>query len=106
MIEASAKIDELEDKIYPDGDGSEIAEELRKKEYRLKKLHEASYSSYDNLEYAEGKGLDLYMPDNFLEALDEKEEGERQYHKSNFRYDETRDSYICPEGKELRRWAE
>ena len=41
MTEASAKIDELEDKIYPDGDGSEIAEELRKKEYRLKKLHEA-----------------------------------------------------------------
>jgi len=46
------------------------------------------------------------MPDNFLEALNEKEEGEKRYHKSNFRYDETRDSYICPEGKELRRWAE
>ena len=189
MIEASAKVDELEDKIYPDGDGSEIAEELRKKEYRLKKLHEArevlereklekvnvtepdsrlmkdsrgviqpshngqiavddkeqiivaadvsqsatdhaefkpmveqvernlgalpdkgtadaGYSSYDNLEYAEGKKLDMCMPDNFLEALDEKEEGEKRYHKSNFRYDEARDSYICPEGKELKRWAE
>ena len=41
MIESSAKIDELEDLIHPDGDGSEIAEELRKKEYRLKKLEEA-----------------------------------------------------------------
>jgi transposase len=189
MIQASAKIDELEDQLYPDGDGSEIAEELRKKEYRLKKLQEAKevlereklekvnvtepdsrlmkdsrgviqpshngqiavddkervivaadvsqnatdhaefkpmveqvernlgalpdkgtadagYSSYDNLEYAEGKKLDMYMPDNFLEALDEKEEGEKRYHKSNFRYDEVRDSYICPEGKELKRWAE
>jgi len=189
MIEASAKIDELEDLIHPDGDGSEIAAELRKKEYRLKKLQEAmevlereklekvnvtepdsrlmkdsrgviqpshngqiavdgkeqvivaadvsqnatdnaelkpmveqvernlgalpdkgtadaGYSSYDNLEYAEGKGLDLYMPDNFLEALDEKEEGEQRYHKSNFRYDEATDTYICPEGKELKRWAE
>ena len=158
MIESSAKIDELEDLIHPDGDGSEIAVELRGKEYRLKKLQEAmevlerekldkvnvtepasrlmknskgvtqpshngqiavddkdqvivaadvtqdatdyaelepmveqvernlgslpgegsadaGYSSYDNLEYAEGKGLDLYMPDNFMEALDEKEEG-------------------------------
>ena len=46
------------------------------------------------------------MPDNFLEALDDKEEGEKRYHKSNFRYDEARDSYICPEGKELKRWAE
>jgi hypothetical protein len=47
----------------------------------------------------------MYMPDNFLEALDEKEEGEKRYHKSNFHYDEVRDAYICPEGKELKRWA-
>ena len=170
MIQASANIDELEDLIYADGDGSEIAAEMRKKEYRLKKLQEAKeilererlekvnvtepdsrlmkdtrgviqpshngqiavddkervivaadvsqnatdhaefkpmveqveqnlgalpdkgivdagYSSYDNLEYAEGKRLDMYMPDNFLEALDEKEEGEKRYHKSNFRWE-------------------
>jgi transposase len=188
MIESSAKIDELEDLVHPDGDGSEIAAELRGKEYRLKKLQEAmevlereklkkvnvtepdsrlmkdsrgviqpshngqiavdakdqvivaadisqnatdhaefepmveqvernlgslpeegsadaGYSSYDNLEYAEGKNLDMYMPDNFLEVLDEKEEGEKRYHKSNFQYDEARDTYICPEGKELKRWA-
>jgi transposase len=67
---------------------------------------DAGYSSYDNLEYAEVKGLDVYIPDNFLEALDEKEEGEKRYHKSNFRYDEATDAYICPEGKELKRWAE
>ncbi|MDI7259863.1 MAG: hypothetical protein QME90_08080 [Thermodesulfobacteriota bacterium] len=41
MIQASAKIDELEERIYPDSDGSEVAEELRRKEYRLKKLKEA-----------------------------------------------------------------
>ena len=35
-----AKVDELEDQIYPDGDGSEIAEGLKEKEYRLKKLKE------------------------------------------------------------------
>lgn len=67
---------------------------------------DAGYSSYDNLKYAEVKGLDLYMPDNFLEALDEKEEGEKRYHKSNFEYDEGTDAYICPEDKELKRWAE
>ena len=50
--------------------------------------------------------MDIYMPDNFLESLDEKEESEKRYHKNNFRYDETRDTYICPEGKELKRWAE
>jgi transposase len=189
MIESSAKIDKLEDLIHPDGDGSDMATELRKKEYRLKKLQEAmevlereklekvnvtepnsrlmkdssgviqpshngqiavddkdqvivaadvsqnatdhaefepmveqvernlgslpregsadaGYSSYDNLEFAERKKLDMYMPDNFLEALDEKEEGEKRYHKSNFHYDEARDTYVCPEGKELKRWTE
>jgi uncharacterized protein YaaQ len=41
VAQASAQIDELEDKIYPDGDNSEVAQELRKKEYRLRKLREA-----------------------------------------------------------------
>jgi hypothetical protein len=49
---------------------------------------------------------DRYMPDNFLESLDEKEENEKRYHKSTFRYDEVRDTCICPEGKELKRCAE
>ena len=39
----------------------------------------AGYSSYGNLEYAEGKKLGMYMPDNFPEALEE--EGEKRYHK-------------------------
>ncbi len=41
MIEASARIDESEGQDHPDGDGSEMAKELREKEYRLKKLNEA-----------------------------------------------------------------
>lgn len=189
MIQTSASTDELEEGIYPDGDGSEIAAELLKKEYRLKKLQEAmevlarerlekvnvtdpasrlmkdsrkviqpcynaqiavddqeqvivaadlsqnatdhaefkpmveqvernlgslpkegsadaGYSSYDNLEYAAVKGLDLYMPDNFLEALDQKEESQKRYHKSSFAYDLPTDAYTCPEGKQLSRWAE
>jgi transposase len=189
MIEASAKIDEREEQKYPDGDGSEIAKELREREYRLKKLQEAreilkreklkrvnitdpesrlmqdsqkriqpsyngqiavddkeqvivaadvsqnttdhhefrpmveqveqnleslpketsadaGYSSYDNLEYAWQKGLDAYIPDDFLEALDKKEDHEKRYHKSNFRYDQRGDVYICPEGKKLGRLQE
>jgi len=189
MIQAAARIDEIEDQKCPDGDGSEIAGELRRKEYRLKRLQEAKellereklnrvnitdpesrlmqdsrrviqpsyngqiavddkeqvimaaaisqnttdhhefrpmieqveqnlgvlpkessadsgYSSYENLEYAQQKGLETYMPDNFLEVLDKKEEAEKRYHKSNFRYDRIRDVYICPEGRNLRRLQE
>lgn len=189
MIEASAQIDEIEEKSYPDGDGSEITKGLRKREHRLKKLQEAreilereklekvnitdpdsrlmqdsrkmiqpsyngqiavdakeqvivaaevsqnttdhhefrrmverveqnlgtlpkeasadaGYSSYENLEYARQKGLDAYMPDDFFEALEKKEPAEKKYHKSNFRYDQARDAYICPEGRDLRRYQE
>jgi len=41
MIEASVRIDSVEDKIYPDGDGSEMRQELIQKEKRLKKIEEA-----------------------------------------------------------------
>jgi transposase len=189
MIEASARIDESEEQEHSDGDGSEMANELRKKEYRLKKLNEAKetlqreklkrvnitdpesrlmqdsrraiqpsyngqiavdekeqvivaaditqdttdhhelirmvevveqnlgalpkeasadagYSSYENLEYAQQKGLDAYIPDDFFEALEKKDPSEKRYHKCNFRYDETRDVYICPEGRNLKRYQE
>ena len=62
---------------------------------------DAGYSSYDNLEYVEEKEIDGYIPDNKLESLDEKEENEKRYDKSNFVYDEEADQYICPEGKPL-----
>jgi hypothetical protein len=38
---SGVSIDALEDQEYPDGDGSEVAEKLRRKEYRLKTLQEA-----------------------------------------------------------------
>ena len=41
MIKAAAKIDEIEDQKYPDGDGFEITGEIRRKEYRLRRLQEA-----------------------------------------------------------------
>lgn len=62
---------------------------------------DAGYSSYDNLEYIEEKETDAYIPDNKLESLDEKEEQEKRYDKSNFTYDENNDHYRCPEGKTL-----
>lgn len=188
MIKTSAKIDEEEDKQYPDGDGSEIAEALKKKGCRLMKLKEAKeilereklnkvnltdpesrfmrdgrqliqpsyngqiavddkeqvivaaaisqnttdylefrrmleqveqnlgtlpqessadsgYFCYANLEYANQRGIDAYLPDNLLEWLDRKQEAEKRYDKGNFHYDVVQDIYICPEGKVLRMQA-
>jgi len=189
MIETSTRIDENEEQTHPDGDGSEMAKELREKEYRLKRLNEAretlereklkrvnitdlesrlmqdsrriiqpsyngqiavdekeqiivatditrettdhhelikmveaveqnlgtlpqeasadaGYSSYENLEYIQQRGLDAYIPDDFFVVLEKKGESEKRYHKSNFQYDEMRDVYICPEGQDLKRYQE
>lgn len=189
MIEASAETDAREDKIYPDGDGSEMPKEMIKKENRLRKLKEAkeilereklekvnvsdpdapfmrngqgkiqpSYNgqtavdakeqvivaaaitrheadnfelepmmeqvatnmralpeqasadagffTYDNLEYCQLRGIDLYLPDPLLRALDNDERGALRYDKSRFHYDAVADAYTCPEGKVLRRVGE
>jgi transposase len=67
---------------------------------------DAGYSSYDDLEYADNKGLDLYMPDNFLESLEAQTEEEKRYDKSQFAYDEKQNTYRCPEGKPLSFYSE
>ena len=67
---------------------------------------DAGYSSYENLEYTGQRGLDAYIPDDFFVALDKKDKSEKMYHKSNFHYDQTRDVYICPEGRNLKRYQE
>jgi transposase len=67
---------------------------------------DAGYSSYENLEYAQQKGLDAYIPDDSFLALEKKDQSEKRYHKSNFQYDQARDVYICPEGRYLKRYQE
>jgi len=67
---------------------------------------DAGYSSYENLEYTQQRGLDAYIPDDFFVVLEKKDESEKRYHKSNFQYDQMRDMYICPEGQNLKRYQE
>jgi transposase len=67
---------------------------------------DAGYSSYENLQYAQQKGLDAYIPDDFFLVLEKKDQSEKRYHKSNFQYDQMRDVYICPEGRNLKRYQE
>ena len=54
----------------------------------------------------DNKGLDLYMPDNFLESLEAQTEEEKRYDKSQFEYDEEPDTYRCLEGKPLSFYSE
>jgi transposase len=67
---------------------------------------DSGYGSYTNYEYLDQKGIDGYVPDNnfrqYIKGEYKKEEN--RYHYSNFKYDESTDSYICPEGKPVIYW--
>lgn len=71
-------------------------------------LADSGYASYNNYEYLCTEGKEGYIPDPYFQKLKQGDYGrpENRYHKENFRYDKERDSYLCPEGKELRFYKE
>lgn len=66
---------------------------------------DAGYFSYDNLEYAYSVGIDAFIPDNMLRRLENATTSEKCYDRSNFQYEASKDIYICPEGKPLKRYS-
>ncbi|MCL6558516.1 MAG: IS1182 family transposase [Firmicutes bacterium] len=70
---------------------------LKASEANTGKKHEAvsadtGYFAGENLDYLKHEGIDGYI-------CPERDAGE--YHKSKFSYDEERDLYVCPAGREL-----
>ena len=71
-------------------------------------IADSGYSSYDNYEYLSQRQKQGYIPDQYLQKIKQGEyqKPEHRYHKENFSYDQERDLYRCPEGKELRFYKE
>lgn len=64
-------------------------------------LADSGYSSYENLQYLEKKGIEGYIPDQEMESIRKGTCRNPEFQKSRFRYDETSDAYTCPMGKTL-----
>jgi len=62
-------------------------------------LADSGYSSYANYEWLEQQQKTAYIPDQDYEHREELKA--EPYDKSNFIYDPQKDSYTCPQGKEL-----
>lgn len=67
---------------------------------------DSGYGGYASCEYFEKRQIDGYVPDMYFHQYKsgEYKKEENRYHYSNFQYDVSSDSYICPEGKRLRYW--
>ena len=72
---------------------------------------DSNYHSGVNIKKCVEEGLDAYIPDKDFRNRDPRFEDlkkrykakkTRKYHLEDFRYDEDRDRYICPQGEELR----
>lgn len=61
------------------------------------------YMSGENLEAFDGKGIDVYIATGKGEKKDQRaiEASNRKINKSDFRYDEDRDCFVCPGGHTL-----
>jgi len=64
-------------------------------------LGDSGYSSYENLQYLEERGITGYIPDQRMESLRKGSSQHPEFHKSRFRYDQVEDQYICPMGRFL-----
>lgn len=61
---------------------------------------DSGYSSSDNLEKLESREIDAYIPDDQYQSKARRKKVP-PFNKDNFIYDENRDVFICPEGKQL-----
>lgn len=67
---------------------------------------DSGYGNYTNYEYLEEENIDGYVPDRYFHQYKSGgyEKESNRYHYTNFKYDKSTDSYICPEGEELKYW--
>ncbi len=67
----------------------------------LEVVADSGFSSYENLQYLEEKGIEGYIPDQKMESIRKGTCMHPEFHKSRFNYNKTDDTYTCPMGKTL-----
>lgn len=64
-------------------------------------IGDAAYGSDENYAFLEEHGIGNYLKYNTYHRDKRKKYSDNRYHKDKFQYDEERDTYRCPEGREL-----
>jgi transposase len=84
--------------------------------FRDKQLSaDSNYHSYDNLALCQAEGLDAYIPDiqfrqrderfaeqhRFKDGIHPRQRQTRKFTADDFSFDESKQTYLCPQGKEM-----
>ena len=81
-----------------------VMNEIHKSGIRIEDLlADAGYPVGEDLEFCENSGITLYAPwqENSSTAKKRKQSAESHIEKDEFQWDDVRQVYVCPEGKEL-----
>ena len=64
-------------------------------------LADSGFSSYENLQYLEDRGIEGYIPDQKIESIRKGTCQNLEFHKIRFKYNKVTDTYTCPLDKRL-----
>lgn len=76
----------------------EVAEDASKEKYP-NIIADSGYASYSHFETLQNCNKSIYMPDQAM--LTEIEDEKNPYHRNHFIYNQEKNTFTCPEGKEL-----
>jgi transposase len=65
-------------------------------------MGDSAYGTEENYTLLQDNGINNYLKYNYFHRDQKKNNGAHPFHRDNFSYDESNDSYQCPVGKRLR----
>jgi transposase len=65
-------------------------------------IGDSGFGSEENYDYLQKQGIDNYLKYNTFHQELKGKSPKNRFHKNNFTYDESDDSFLCPEGRRLR----
>jgi len=98
IIIADDVVQNSSDKPYLAHDIDQVEQNFGKLSEGTKVLADAGYENGEQMQILNQRGFDLYIPGKFTATIETRQ---KEFSKAKFKYNEQKDTYICPENKIL-----